>query len=58
VRAELSAHFDVIVVAWVMALAIGWCCYAVSHAQLTASPWDSTNRSGPVWMYPDPGTGN
>jgi hypothetical protein len=57
-RAELSAHFDVVVVTWVLALAIGWCCFAVSHAQLTASQWSSTTPSGPFWMYPDPGAGN
>jgi len=58
VRAELSAHFDAVIVVWVLALAIGWCCYAVSHAQLTASQWSSVQHSGPAWIYPDPGSAN
>jgi len=54
VRAELSAHFDVLVVVWVLALAVGWSCYAVSHTQLTTSQWSSAPHSGPAWVYPDP----
>ena len=57
-RTTLAARFDVIVVVWVLALAVSWCCYAVSHAQLTDAQWSSTTQSGPAWVVPGPGSGN
>jgi hypothetical protein len=56
-RAALLARFDVVIVVWVLALAIGWCFFALSHTQLTESQWSTGSQSGPAWMVPDPGSG-
>lgn len=48
-RAELLKHFDVVVVVWVLALAIGWSVCALSHSQLPADQWSSAPQAGPVW---------
>jgi hypothetical protein len=55
-REEISRHFDVVIVIWVLALAVGWSMVTLSHAQLNPNQWSSTPNSGPVWMV-DGGTG-
>jgi hypothetical protein len=50
VRATLANRFDVVVVVWVLALAIGWSFYTLSRAQLTNSQWSSAPQSGPAWV--------
>jgi hypothetical protein len=50
-RTELVRHFDVVVVIWVLALAIGFSLAILSHAQLSADQWSYQNN-GPAWVYP------
>jgi hypothetical protein len=50
VREELLRHFDVVVVVWVLALAIGWSVVAISRAPLSSDQWSSAPQSGPAWV--------
>jgi hypothetical protein len=50
-RAELARHFDVVVVIWVLALAIGFSVAMLSHARLSPDQWTGS-QSGPAWVYP------
>jgi hypothetical protein len=50
VRATLASRFDVVIVVWVLALAIGWSLCALSRAQLSDSQWSSAPQSGPIWV--------
>jgi hypothetical protein len=51
-RESLSRHFDVVVVIWVLALALGWSMVTLSHAQLSGDQWSSAPQSGPAWVIP------
>ena len=50
-RAELVRHFDVVVVVWVLALAIGFSVAMLSHAELSNAQWDPQPH-GPAWVVP------
>jgi len=50
VRETLGRHFDVVVVVWVLALALGWSMVTLSKAQLRTDQWSSAPQSGPVWV--------
>jgi hypothetical protein len=50
-RAEFARHFDVVVVIWVLALAIGFSVAMLAHSQLSADQWTYPNQ-GPAWVYP------
>jgi len=52
VRESLGRHFDVVVVIWVLALALGWSLVALSRANLTTDQWSSAPQSGPAWVFP------
>jgi hypothetical protein len=49
-RESTSHHFDLVVVIWVLALAVGWSMCSLSRAQLSADQWSSPPQSGPVWV--------
>lgn len=51
-RESLGRRFDVVVVIWVLALALGWSLVALSRADLPADQWSSAPQSGPVWVIP------
>lgn len=51
-RESLGRHFDVVVVIWVLALALGWSLVALSRADLPADQWSSAPQSGPAWVIP------
>jgi hypothetical protein len=51
-RETLSRHFDLVVVIWVLALAVGWSMVSLSKAQLSADQWSAAPQSGPVWVIP------
>jgi hypothetical protein len=50
VRETLGHHFDVVVVIWVLALALGWSMVTLSHSNLRTDQWSSAPQSGPVWV--------
>ena len=52
VRETLGHHFDVVVVVWVLALALGWSMVALSHSDLRTDQWSSAPQNGPVWVMP------
>ena len=49
-RESIGHHFDVVVVIWILALAVGWSMVSLSRAQLSADQWSSPPQSGPVWV--------
>jgi hypothetical protein len=49
-REAFLAHFDVVVVIWVLALAIGWSIFALSHAQLSQDQWSQAPQNVPAWV--------
>ena len=49
-RESLGHHFDVVVVIWVLALAVGWSMFSLSRATLSADQWSSAPQSGPAWV--------
>jgi hypothetical protein len=51
-RESISRHFDVVVVVWVLALAVGWCVLSLSRAQLSADQWSNPPQNGPAWVVP------
>jgi hypothetical protein len=53
-RAAFAAHFDVVVVIWALALAVGWSVFAVSRSQTTNEQWSSPPQAAPAWVV----TGN
>ena len=57
-RAELSRHFDVIVVVWVLALVVGWMLITLSRAPLSNSQWDHAAQAGPAWIVAADAPGN
>jgi hypothetical protein len=52
VRETLDHHFDVLVVVWVLALALGWSMVTLSHSTLRADQWSYAPQSGPAWVIP------
>ena len=50
-RAELTRHFDLVVVVWVLALMIGFMLAGLSRAELTNDQWTQSN-DGPAWIVP------
>jgi hypothetical protein len=52
VRESLGRHFDVVVVIWVLALALGWSLLALSRANLASDQWSAAPQSGPAWVIP------
>ena len=51
-RTTIGRHFDVLVVIWILALAVGWSLVSLSHAQLSADQWSTAPQSGPAWVIP------
>ena len=51
-REEFVKHFDVVVVIWVLALAVGWSVMTLSRAQLSSDQWTSAPQNGPAWVVP------
>jgi heme A synthase len=51
-REELVRHFDVVVVIWVLALAVGWSMVALARAPLSDAQWSTGAQSGPAWVVP------
>jgi hypothetical protein len=47
-RESFSRHFDVVVVVWVLALAVGFSIVTISKAQVSGD-WSTQPQSGPVW---------
>jgi hypothetical protein len=52
VRETIDHHFDVLVVVWVLALALGWSMVTLSHSNLRTDQWSYTPQSGPAWVIP------
>ena len=52
VRETLGHHFDVVVVIWVLALALGWSMVTLSHSNLRTDQWSSAPQNGPAWLIP------
>jgi hypothetical protein len=57
-RAELTRHFDVVVVVWVLALFVAWSVITLSRATLTNATWDQAPQAGPAWVVPAGVAGN
>lgn len=57
-RAELTRHFDVVVIVWVLALFVAWSVITLSRAPLTNAAWDHAPQSGPAWVVPADVAGN
>jgi hypothetical protein len=51
-REAILHRFDVLVVVWVLALAVGWSVVALSHSQLSNDQWSQVPQAGPVWVVP------
>jgi hypothetical protein len=51
-RQALGRHFDLVIVIWVLALAVGWSMVSLSRASLSADQWSSAPQSGPAWVIP------
>ncbi|HEX7431936.1 MAG TPA: hypothetical protein VF293_07070 [Candidatus Limnocylindrales bacterium] len=51
-RETLAHHFDVVVVVWVLALAVGWSMLALARAPLSDAQWSYGTQSGPAWVVP------
>jgi hypothetical protein len=49
-RESIGRHFDVLVVVWVLALALGWSMAAIARTP-TQADWSTTPQSGPVWNF-------
>lgn len=47
-RESIGRHFDVVVVVWVLALALGWSFVAISRTP-TQADWSTAPQSGPLW---------
>jgi heme A synthase len=48
----LGRHFDLVVVIWILALAVGWSIVTLSKASLSADQWSAAPQSGPAWVIP------
>jgi hypothetical protein len=51
-RESIGRHFDVVVVIWILALALGWSLVSLSRAQLSADQWSAAPQNGPAWVFP------
>jgi heme A synthase len=51
-REALGRRFDLVVVIWILALAVGWSMVTLSRASLSADQWSSAPQSGPAWVVP------
>lgn len=49
-RELIVRRFDVVIVIWVLALAIGWSYCALARTELTNTQWSSAPQSGPAWV--------
>jgi heme A synthase len=54
-RQQLGRHFDVVIVIWVLALALGWSLVTLSRAPLSGDQWSAAPQTGAAWVVP---TGN
>jgi hypothetical protein len=52
-RELVVRRFDVVIVIWVLALAIGWSYCALARTELTNTQWSSAPQSGPAWVVTD-----
>jgi len=50
-RESLGRHFDVVVVIWFLALALGWSVVSIARTQ-TQADWSTAPQSGPAWVVP------
>jgi len=50
-RESIDHHFDVLVVVWVLALALGWSFVAISRTP-TQADWSTAPQSGSAWVIP------
>ena len=50
-RAELANHFDVVVVIWVLALAVGWSLVAITHSDLRQDQWSNAPQAQSGWVF-------
>ncbi len=51
-RQSLVQHFDVVVVIWVLALAVGWSMVALARAPMSEAGWSYETQAGPAWVVP------
>ncbi len=51
-RETLGRKFDVIVVVWALALAVGWSFVTLGHDETGDTQWGHA-QSGPVWLVND-----
>jgi heme A synthase len=51
-RQDLVRHFDVVVVIWVLALAVGWTMVTLSRAPLSNDQWSGAQPAAPAWVVP------
>ena len=51
-REALGRRFDLVVVIWILALAVGWSMVTLSRASLSADQWSAAPQSGPAWVIP------
>jgi hypothetical protein len=51
-RTTIGRHFDVVVVIWILALAVGFSVVSLSKAQLSANQWSTAPQSHPAWVIP------
>jgi hypothetical protein len=49
-RESIGRHFDVLVVVWVLALALGWSMVAIARTP-TQADWSTAPQSGQGWNY-------
>ena len=50
-REALVKHFDVVVVIWVLALAVGFSLVALSHSELRQDQWGSAPQAQSGWAF-------
>jgi hypothetical protein len=52
-REAFLKHFDVVVVVWVLALAVGWSLVAISRSPLPADQWSGAPQAESGWALSD-----
>jgi hypothetical protein len=52
-RDEFAKHFDVVVVVWVLALALGWSLVMLSRSHLSNNQWTGDTQNHPAWVISD-----
>jgi hypothetical protein len=50
-RESISRHFDVVVVIWFLALALGWSVVSIAKTP-TQADWSTAPQSGSAWVIP------